>query len=147
MVLLRALGKRRSEVEDALQDTWLAAARALHTFRGEARFSTWLTTIGIRVARARLHAVGLVPLELEHADREPSATQPSGPGVRIDLERAIRQLPDHQRIVLVLHDVEGFTHAEIARVLEVPIGTSKATLSRARRMLRNRLKEGAYHVR
>jgi RNA polymerase sigma-70 factor (ECF subfamily) len=143
MVLLRTLGERRAEVEDALQETWLAAARSLHMFRGEARFSTWLTTIGIRVARARLFAIDLGSATL--LDEEIAAPH-SESSIRIDLERAIERLPARQRIVLVLHDVEGFTHEEIARALEMPVGTSKVTLSRARTKLRTQLTEGKYHV-
>jgi len=60
----------------------------------------------------------------------------------IDLERAIAALPDHQRVVVVLHDVEGFTHDEIAEQLGIAAGTSKGTLSRARHALRRALTEG-----
>jgi RNA polymerase sigma-70 factor (ECF subfamily) len=64
----------------------------------------------------------------------------------IDLERALAALPDHQRVVVVLHDIEGFTHEEIGEQLGVATGTSKATLSRARHALRLSLNEGASHA-
>jgi RNA polymerase sigma factor (sigma-70 family) len=60
----------------------------------------------------------------------------------IDLERALASLPDHQRLVVVLHDVEGFTHEEIGAQLGLATGTSKATLSRARCALRQALTRG-----
>jgi RNA polymerase sigma-70 factor (ECF subfamily) len=144
MVLIRVLGGRRGEVEDVLQDAWLAAARALPSFRGEAKFSTWLTTIGIRTARARMFA--FEPGDEAEEEPDVAATAPAS-GIAIDLDRAIGRLPHRQRTILVLHDVEGFTHAEIARALDVPVGTSKATLSRARSILRTQLEEDAHHVR
>jgi len=64
----------------------------------------------------------------------------------IDLERALSMLPDHQRVVVVLHDVEGYTHDEIARQLGIASGTAKATLSRARSALRRMLNDGVSHV-
>ena len=68
---------------------------------------------------------------------------PPGPGVkhedRIDLERAIKTLPDNYRLVLVLHDVEGMKHREIAHKLNMPEGTSKTQLTKARKLLRSSL--------
>ena len=68
------------------------------------------------------------------------------PGSAIDLERALSHLPDHQRVVVVLHDIEGFTHEEIGRQLGIATGTAKATLSRARAVLRRLLNDGVSHV-
>jgi RNA polymerase sigma-70 factor (ECF subfamily) len=143
MTLRRMLGPRREDADDLLQDTWLAGCRALHRFRGEAKFSTWLTSIGVRAALSHLSHRG------EQAT-EPLAEYeaPTGPegGSMIDLERALAALPDHQRVVVVLHDIEGFTHEEIGEQLGVATGTSKATLSRARHALRLSLNEGASHA-
>jgi RNA polymerase sigma factor (sigma-70 family) len=139
-VIMRLLGDRRSETDDVVQEAWLAACRGMHTFRGESRFSTWLTTIGIRAVRTRLRRrndllFGEVIDDVPCPDGVPLTTL-------IDLERAIATLPDHQRVVLVLHDVEGFTHEEIARELGCAEGTSKATLSRARQAVRMGMTEG-----
>lgn len=143
MIVARLLGPRKQETEDALQDTWLAAARGIHTFRGEAKFSTWLTTIAIRAARARLFAGDGALVDFVDATHgiteQPNAS-------RIDLERAIERLADHQRIVLVLFDVEGFSHQDIARQLGIAVGTSKATLSRARTILRGILNGDRAHA-
>jgi RNA polymerase sigma-70 factor, ECF subfamily len=139
MVVIRLLGNRRSETDDVLQETWLAACRGIHRYRGEAKFATWLTTIGIRATRHRLALSR--PDEVELFD-EVATAMPTLPHVAIDLERALDRLPDHQRMVLVLHDIEGFTHEDIARQLGVAIGTSKATLSRARGALRHWLNGG-----
>ncbi len=138
-VIARLLGARRNDADDVLQETWLSACRAIHQYRGDARFATWLTTIGIRAARARLLMPRLPVLTL---DGDLPAPCRDLPGELIDLERALARLPDHQRIVLVLHDVEGFTHDEIAEQLGVAQGTSKATLSRARESMRRLLNDG-----
>ena len=134
----------RAEAEDVIQETWLSACRGIHSFRGESKFSTWLTTIGIRAVHARFRRTSAETL-VDLPDDLRASSPPAAHHAAIDLERAIARLPDHQRMVLVLHDVEGFTHEEIGRRLEVATGTSKATLSRARRALRGALTEGAKH--
>jgi RNA polymerase sigma-70 factor (ECF subfamily) len=130
---LRLLGGRRAEAEDAVQDTWLRASARFHEFRGEASLRTWLAGFAINCCRERWRR------------REPDASEPeevaaSEPIVdRLDLERAIAALPDGQREVFVLHDLEGFTHEEIATRLGIVPGTSKSQLSRARAALRARM--------
>ena len=144
MIVVRLLGVARSdEVDDVVQETWLAGCRGIHRYAGEAQFSSWLTTIGIRATYARFSRSGDVETEL--LDELP-APPDGGPATAIDLERALSRLPDHQRVVVVLHDVEGFTHEEIARHLGVATGTAKATLSRARATLRRLLNDGVSHV-
>jgi RNA polymerase sigma-70 factor, ECF subfamily len=121
--------------EEAVQEAWVRAARGLDRFRGEARFGTWLGAILINVCRELQRAApmsGVAPSE-----DPPVATHP--PDDRVDLERAIAALPPGQRTVLLLHDVEGHTHDEIARLLGVDQGTSKSQLSHARRAVRARL--------
>jgi RNA polymerase sigma-70 factor (ECF subfamily) len=139
MTLQRLLGSRRQDADDLVQDTWLAGCRGLHGYRGDAKFSTWLTSIGVRTAMNYL--TQSIKHETEVLD-DTSAQLTSGPASTIDLERALAALPDHQRIVVVLHDIEGFTHEEIGAHLGVAEGTSKATLSRARHALRLSLSEG-----
>ncbi len=130
-VALRLLGGNRSDAEDALQETWLRAVRGLPTFRGESAFRTWLTGIAIRVALeiGRSKRLAVAP-----SDQEPSTT--TVPGLAFDLERLIHQLPQGYRQVVVLHDIEGHTHEEIAQLLDIEPGTSKSQLSRARNLLR-----------
>jgi RNA polymerase sigma-70 factor (ECF subfamily) len=140
-IVWRLVGGNREEAEDALQETWLAACRGMHRFNGTARFSSWLTTIGIRTAYRRL---AMSPNEEPLVDVAIAA--PDGPATTLDLERAIARLPAHQRVVVVLHDVEGFTHQEIAEQLGVAVGTSKGTLSRAREALRRMLNDGVSYV-
>lgn len=139
MLLHRLLGRDRHELDDMVQEVWIAASRGAHAYRGDAKFGTWLASIGVRMVYARLSRRARDDAEL--TDDIPSPPD-GGPATVIDLERAIAALPDHQRVVVVLHDVEGFTHAEIAEQLGIAPGTSKATLSRARHALRRALTEG-----
>jgi len=77
------------------------------------------------------------------AEMEPaSAPRPVNPGLRLALQRAMEQLPDHQRMVFVMFEVEGLKHAEIASILEVPEGTSRSWLFEAKRELKRVLTEG-----
>ena len=139
MTVRRLLGFRQQEMADVVQDTWIAACRGLHTYRNDAPFSAWLTSIGARTTYAAL-------TRLTSRDTEPATDDLPAPeldeGSAIDLERALDGLPDTQRVVVVLHDIEGFTHHEIAEQLGMAVGTSKATLFRARRALRAALNGG-----
>jgi RNA polymerase sigma factor (sigma-70 family) len=132
--LARLLGAQRHDVDDMVQDTWLSASRALRGFRGEAKFSTWLTSIGVRITLAHL-------ARHRRHESEPLCDVPAlengGVIAQIDAERLLAQLPEHQRVVVVLHDLEGFTHEEIGAQLGIAVGTSKVTLFRARAALRN----------
>jgi len=130
----RVLGASRAEAEDVVQDTWLRAYPALVTFRNESSFSTWLCAVGLRAAldsmrRAKRHDAA----ELFEDD---SAVDPPFVGDRLDLESAIARLAPGYRMILVLHDVEGFTHEEIGLQLGIAAGTSKAQLFKARRVMR-----------
>lgn len=136
----RLLAGAEAEDEDVVQETWIRACRGLEGFAWRSTFSTWLLGIGLNVVRDHLRRS-----ERSRTMREEQLTTPAEhPGaheVRIDLERAIRILPDEYRMVLVLHDVEGLTHHEIAERLEMPIGTTKSQLFRARKMVREWLSQ------
>jgi RNA polymerase sigma-70 factor (ECF subfamily) len=129
----RMLGRVGSEAEDAVQEAWVRAVGALATFGWRSSLRTWLVGITINCCREILRVRS--PGFQLGAELEPSpgaATREE----RLDLERAIERLPDGYRAVLVLHDIEGLTHAEIADRLGIDLGTSKSQLSRARRALR-----------
>lgn len=144
MVIARLVGQRADELDDLVQDAWLRGCRGIHGFNGDAKFSTWLTSIGIRVVYSRFAKVSRTEDALGDDIADSAHVEPAG---MIDLERAIALLPDHQRAVVVLHDIEGFTHQEIAKQLGMAAGTSKATLSRARCKLRMLLSGGMAHAR
>ncbi len=131
----RLLAGEESDAEDAVQDTWIRACGGLERFRWDAAFSTWLLGIGLNVVRDHLRKTGRS--RTTTVEELPDPPAPAVPhDARIDLERAIATLPDDFRVVLVLHDVEGMKHEEIAERLKVPVGTTKSQLFRARRMLR-----------
>ena len=138
MTLLRLLGGRiNQDVEDVVQDTWLAGCRGMHTYRGEARFSTWLTTIGVRVALAQLRRHPRREVDLDIEDPPPVAHDGRPrTDAGLDVELALARLPDRERLIVVLHDLEGLTHEDIGDLLGIAAGTSKATLSHARAALR-----------
>jgi len=134
----RLLGDDPAGAEDVVQETWIRACERLTRFRWDSRFSTWLLGIGLNAARERQGKSGrtsVVALE-----RLPEPAVPAEPSEeRVDLERSIRLLPVGYRTVLLLHDVEGMKHGEIARRLGISTGTSKSQLFNARRMLRSLL--------
>lgn len=157
-----------SEVaEDLVQETWIRAVRKLDSFSGRSRFETWLCGILVNCHREgrrqratrRNSSPGEVELEairdFDEAISGRRVRDLAGPfsptsahdrGVnRIDLERAVQQLPEGYRQVLVLHDVFGHTHEEIARQLDIRAGTSKSQLARARAKLRALLVAGEHH--
>ena len=147
MLLARLLGRQRDDVDDVLQDAWLAGCRGLGAFNGSAQFSSWLTTIGIRAAWARVNAGrngdgyrDTVDGSTEPDDL-PAAPLPAA-ATTIDLERALDRLNARQRAVVVLHDVEGYTHDEIAGQLGLTPANSKVTLFRAHATLRHMLGDG-----
>ena len=131
-----------SLAEELAQETFVRAWRKLGTFRGASAFSTWLHRVAVNVVlgdrrnaarrEARVKAVG-DELPLDRSAFE------SSPGQLLDLERSIAALPNGARKVFVLHDIEGYRHREIAEMTGLAIGTSKAQLHRARKMLRKAL--------
>ncbi|MGD8319322.1 MAG: sigma-70 family RNA polymerase sigma factor [Gemmatimonadota bacterium] len=135
--VLRILGHVEADAEDAVQDTWLKAVRALPRFRWESSFRTWLLGIGLNVAREALRR--RARSDGANAGRREAAVLPPPTAARLDLERAIASLPEGYRTVLLLHDVEGFTHPEISDRLDIAIGTSRSQLHHARRALRRML--------
>ncbi len=132
-MVLRLLGRASDEVDDVVQESWLRACAALERFRWEAALSTWLCGIAVRVALEALRR-GARWAEDEVLEFLPAAGPAPGDG--IDVERALAELPPRQRAVLVLHDVEGYTHEEVAELLGIVPGTSKSQLAHAREALR-----------
>lgn len=141
-VCVRFAGDRR-EAEELAQDAWVRAWERLDGFRGDASFGTWMHRLTVNLVLDRRRADArwrrrLVPLEAEHGERS-EATNAPPPGARLDLERAMGALPEGARLVFLLHEVEGYKHREIAERLGVAVGTVKAQLHRARRLLQGAL--------
>ena len=133
----RLLGGDEAAAEDVVHDAWVSAVPRLAAFEWRATLSTWLSGFVINHARSRQRA-GAREIEIadDHAGDDGALT---GTHDRLDLERALAMLPHGYREVLVLHDVDGFTHEEIARALDVSPGTSRSQLSRARIAMRRLL--------
>ena len=138
--VLRLVGGNVQEAEDVIQETWMRAARGLEGFRWQSALKSWLTGIALNRVRetARKKKRSLVEVD---GDWEMPATV-ADPGQRVDLDRALELLPQGFRTVLVLHDVEGYTHQEIGSRLGITDGTSKSQLHGARRAMRRLLNAG-----
>jgi RNA polymerase sigma-70 factor (ECF subfamily) len=131
---------------DFTQETFIRAFDKLEGFRGEAAFSTWLHRIATTVALNGLRKVKRFrqrEAELDEAVQVAGHNRAAEPDLKVRLRRAIDGLPVGYRTVFVMHDVEGYTHEEIAGALGVETGTSKAQLSRARAKLREALADFA----
>jgi RNA polymerase sigma-70 factor (ECF subfamily) len=132
---IRLSGGRRDEAEEAVQEAWIRAVERLGGFEERSRLRTWLAGFVINCCREQRRRRPTVPAAAEAAAAVPAAVSAS-PGARVDLERLVTALPDGQREVLVLHDLEGYTHSEIGARLGIAPGTSKSRLFEARGRLR-----------
>ena len=135
----RMLGS--DEATEVTQDVFVRAWQKIGTFRGEAAFGTWLHRLAVNVALTRRAELGTRRNRFIAAEQVLESL-PARPGARdlgLDFEAAIARLPEGARHIFVLHDVEGYRHEEIAALLGVTLGTTKAQLHRARMLLRSRL--------
>jgi RNA polymerase sigma-70 factor (ECF subfamily) len=130
------------QAEELTQKAFIAVWDKIGLFRGESAFSSWLHRVVVNTVLAHLRAehrrTNRIFATDNPADFETPPTPPP-PGLRLDLDRAIAMLPPQARAVFVLHDVEGWQHQEIAIELGVAIGTTKAQLHRARKLLQEAL--------
>jgi RNA polymerase sigma-70 factor (ECF subfamily) len=147
--------RNRHEAEDALQSSYAKALAAIDKFEGRSSLTTWLTRIAINEALARkralerrrrnLEAEGVQVLETyrEQLAKGSDAPNPEAETARQQLrsmlERAIGELPENFRTVFVLHEIEGVSVEDTAEALEIPSGTVKTRLMRARRKLQQAL--------
>ncbi|HYH79178.1 MAG TPA: RNA polymerase sigma factor [Longimicrobium sp.] len=131
-----------AKAEELTQDVFVRAWEKLATFEGKSAFSTWLHRLAVNVVLGGRRADGIrIGKVFSTDDLEAYETpgRPPDPGQAMDLERAIAKLPPGARTVFVLHDVEGYKHEEIAELHGLAVGTCKAQLHRARRLLREAL--------
>ena len=129
------------EADDVTQDVFIRAWQKLSTFRGESAFGTWLHRLAVNVVLARRKNVGVERGRFINEDEplEKVTGRSETPELSMDFEEALASLPQGARQVFVLHDVEGYRHEEIARMLGVVPGTSKSQLHHARMALRRHL--------
>lgn len=141
-----------AEAEDLTQEAFLQLYRKIGTFRGESAFSTWLHRLSVNVVLMHLRKKGLPEVSLEETLEPQQEDGPkkdigardnvlAGSIDRVNLERAIENLPPGYRIIFVLHDIEGYEHNEIAEMMGCSIGNSKSQLHKARMKLRDLLKQ------
>lgn len=146
-----------ADAEDLAQEAFLQAFRKLHTFRGDAAFSTWLhrLTVNVVLMRFRKRHISELPLEEtpgpEDSRDEQAAIRTDDMLLirsvdRITLERVIQELPPGYQLIFVLHDVLGYEHSEIAEILNCSVGNSKSQLHKARLKLREMLTRGKTRV-
>ena len=132
--------------QDFTQETFVRAFSRLREFQGRSAFSTWLHAITVSVSLNALRKVKKIrQREVALDDAQPAFTtsRHAEPDLKDRLKNAIASLPEHYRAVFVMYDMEGYSHEEIGTVLGVPVGTSKARLSRAREKLREQLADFA----
>jgi RNA polymerase sigma-70 factor (ECF subfamily) len=138
----RAIVLTHEDAEDAVQEGFLHAFRALDRFRSDQPFGAWLNRIIANAAldlvrRRKVRDADELPDSLALPFRDPGESDE----LRRRLQSALTELPDRQRAVIVLHDVEGFTHGEIGAMLGIPEGTARSDLHHARAALRRMLKD------
>jgi RNA polymerase sigma-70 factor (ECF subfamily) len=132
-----------ARAEELTQDSFVRAWEKLQTFRSESAFSSWLHRLTVNVVIEHRRSEGRrasKERELTETSAPQSSESPGKAEERIDLERALASLPEGARLVFLLHDVEGYQHQEIAEVTGSAVGTSKAQLHRARKLLREALR-------
>ena len=140
-----------AEAEDLTQEAFLQLYRKIATFRGESAFSTWLHRLSVNVVLMHLRKKGLPVVSLEETTQGSDEDSPkkdfgaqdlalAGSIDRLQLQRAVDDLPPGYRTIFVLHDIEGYEHNEIAEIVGCSIGNSKSQLHKARMKLRDLLK-------
>lgn len=142
--LCRRMSGSEAEAEDLLQEVFLQAYRKLASFRGDSSLGTWLYRMATNLCLDRLRSrQGRADQRTDSLDAEGageplrlSATRPDSVIERLDLERAIRQLPASYRAAFLLHDLEGFDHREVGGIMGIAEGTSKSLVHKARLRLR-----------
>ena len=151
---LRMVGNT-TEAEDLTQEAFLQLFRKIQTFRGESAFSTWLHRLSVNIVLMRLRKKKLAETSLEETTEPDEETggprkEVGGPDLqlsglidRVNLQRAVDQLPQGYKSVFVLHDIQGYEHHEIAEILGCSIGNTKSQLHKARTRLRALLQEAA----
>jgi RNA polymerase sigma-70 factor (ECF subfamily) len=140
-----------AEAEDLAQEAFLQLYRKIATFRGESAFSTWLHRLSVNAVLMHLRKKSLPVVSLEETTQGAEEDSPkrdfgaedvslAGSIDRMQLQKAVDDLPPGYRMIFVLHDIEGYEHNEIAKIAGCSIGNSKSQLHKARMKLRDLLK-------
>ena len=141
----RMCGGDRALAEDMVQEAFVRAWNKLHLFRGDSKFGTWLHRLAVNVVlsdrRIRVKRLQREQPFGDDIERVQIGDRDVFAGLRKDLEAAIAGLPERARTVLVLYDIEGYQHNEIAEMTGMAVGSSKAQLHRARKLVQGILKD------
>ena len=141
----RMCGGDRALAEDMLQEAFVRAWNKLELFKGDSKFGTWLHRLTVNVVlsdrRIRIKRLKREQAFSDDIERVQVGERNVFAGLRKDLEAAIAGLPERARTVLILYDVEGYQHQEIADMTGMAVGSSKAQLHRARKMVREVLQD------
>lgn len=149
--------KDPTEAEDLAQEAFMQVFRKIHTFRGESAFSSWLHRLTVNIILMRLRRNKLTPASLDQVlvgDDEDYRLRYEASGLdlhlmgifdRVNLQRAVNQLPEGYKAMFILHDVKGYRHKEMAKILGCSVGTCKSQLHRARKAIRAFLQKLQYH--
>ncbi|MEL6543607.1 MAG: sigma-70 family RNA polymerase sigma factor [Myxococcota bacterium] len=134
--------RNRDVAEEVTQETFIRAFRSIGRFRGQSKFRTWLFSIAINRLRTEMQKRSKRSSDLDISDVEIGEEGPTPSGMsRRALQRALAALPEGYREVVLMHDVQGMGHGEIAQLRGTSVGTSKSQLHKARAKLREILKE------
>jgi len=140
--LCQRMTRDRTRAEELTQEAFVRAWEKLNSFRGDAAFSTWMHRLTVNLVltdqRSRARRNDRVTLA-DESGLPDTPGRNEAPGARVDLEQAIAALPEGARHVFVLYEIEGYRHEEIAEMMGIASGTTKAQLHRARRLLREAL--------
>jgi RNA polymerase sigma-70 factor (ECF subfamily) len=140
--LCMRMSRDPQRAEELTQDVFVRAWERMGSFRGDSKFTTWLHRLAVNVVlqagRTKGRRESREWLVADPAEYLSKVTREM-PGTRVDIERAIAALPEGARTVLVLRDIEGYKYDEIAEIQGVALGTVKAQIHRARRMMREKL--------
>jgi RNA polymerase sigma-70 factor (ECF subfamily) len=143
--------KNQADAEDLTQEAFLQVFRKIHTFRGESAFFSWFHRMSVNIVLMSLRKRKIMEIPLENDgdhEEEPGARHPAPGGPdpsltglfdRENLKRSLSQMPSGYKRMLVLHDVFGYEHTEIAAALECSVGNSKSQLHKARQRMRTLL--------
>jgi len=154
---LRMIGDS-NDAEDLTQEAFLQLFRKIHTFRGESAFSSWLHRLTANIVLMRFRKKRPLSVSLDEMTRNSEENDRPAPELgaidmrlaglpdRVNLQGAVEQLPAGYRSIFLLHDVEGYEHNEIARLLGCSVGNSKSQLHKARRRLRELLHEVRHYA-
>ena len=139
----RMCGCDEALAQDMVQEAFVRAWNKLGLFRGDSKFGTWLHRLAVNVVlsdrRIRVKRLKRETEMVDEVERTLTGDKDVSAGLRKDLEAAIGGLPERARTVLVLYDIEGYQHSEIAEMTGMAVGSSKAQLHRARKLVREML--------